>query len=104
MSDVKIYSLGENAITINFGNEISAEINNRVIGLDHHFNNNQFSGFIETIPAYASLSIFFDVVQVRKNFPEFSTAFDAVNYLAEKALNNLGEFNEKSARQIEIPV
>ncbi len=104
MNDLKIYSLGENAVTINFGNEISAEINNRVIQLDYHFNNNQFSGFIETVPAYASLSIFFDVCKVRKNFPEFTTAFDAVNFLVEKALENSGEFDEKPSRLIEIPV
>lgn len=104
MNDVKIYSLGENAITINFGNEISAEINNRVIRLDYHFNNNQYSGFIETVPAYASLSIFFDVCKVRKNFPEFPTAFDAVKSLVEMALKNLDKFDEKPSRLIEIPV
>ena len=104
MNGVKIYSLGENAITISLGDEISSAINNRVVQLDYHLNNNQFSGFIETVPAYASLSIFFEVVQVRKNLPEFSTAFEAVKSVVEKALENLGKFEAKPSRLIEIPV
>lgn len=104
MSGFKIYSLGENAITVNLGDEISAEINNRVIQLDRHFNSNPFSGFIETVSAYASLTVFYDVFQVRKKNSEFQTAFDAVKNLVEAALENPEKFSEKSSRLIEIPV
>ena len=104
MNDVKIYSLGENAVTINFGDEISSEINNRVIRLDRFFSKNLFSGFIETVPAYASLTIFYDVLQVRKNFSEFRTAFDAVKSVVENALETFGKFEAKPACLVEIPV
>lgn len=104
MKTVEIYSLGENAVTINFGNEISSEINNRVIQLNCHFNKSRFSGFIETVPAYASLTIFYDVVQVRKSFSGFQTAFEAVKNLVEMALETPEGFAEKSSRLIEIPV
>ena len=75
----KIFPLGNNALTIEFGNEISLELNNLVLKLAQIFEQHQFSGFIEIVPAYASLSIFYDVFIVRQNFPEFSTAFSAVN-------------------------
>ena len=104
MSDFKIYSLGENAVTVEFGNEMSSEINNRVFRLDDYFDKRRFPGFIETIPAYASLSIFFDVSNVRKNFSRFATAFDAVNHLIRTALENLKDSPAKPARTIEIPV
>lgn len=104
MSAVKIYSLGENAVTIEFGNEISSEINERVAQLDRYFNENKFPGFIETVPAYASLSVFFDVPRVRSGFSAFSTAFEAVKNLTEIALNSSDNFDSPRARAIEIPI
>ena len=100
----KIFPLGDNALTIEFGNEISPELNNLVLKLAQFFEQNQFSGLIETVPAYSSLSIFYDVFIVRQNFPEFSTAFSAVKNFAESALQNLDEIPEKKPRLIEIPV
>lgn len=104
MMSYKIFSLGENALTIEFGNRISVELNNRVINLARFFEENPFSGYIEIVPAYASLSIFYDVSIVRRNFPEYSTAFEAIKNLAEKALRNFDEYAEDVSRIIEIPV
>lgn len=104
MNAFEIFSLGENAVTVHFGNEISSDMNNRVIELDRHFDENPFPGFIEMVPAYASLTIFYDVFQVRKTFTSFQTAFDAVKYIVEKALENPENLVEKSSALIEIPV
>ncbi|HSK73406.1 MAG TPA: 5-oxoprolinase subunit PxpB [Pyrinomonadaceae bacterium] len=104
MNDADFFPLGEGALTVNFGSEISPEINNRVIQLEKFFEKNSFPGFIESLPAYASLTIFYDLYQVRKNFREFSTAFDAVKHFASGALKNLGETETNEPRLIEIPV
>ena len=100
----KIFPLGNNALTIEFGNKISPELNNLVLKLAQFFEQNQFSGLVEIVPAYASLSIFYDVLMVRRNFPEFSTAFSAVKSFAETALQNLNEILEKEPHLIKIPV
>ena len=100
----KIFPLGDNALTIEFGNEISVELNNRVVQTAEFFERNRFDGLIETLPAYASLSIFYDVLLVRENFPEFTTAFAAVKHLSENALQNLDESSKINTRLIEIPV
>jgi inhibitor of KinA len=101
---VKIFSLGENALTISFGNEISLELNKRVLNLSRHFEENRFPGFVETVAAYASLSIFYDCFRVKRNFPEFATAFEAVKNFAENTLHNLAEISEDKSRLIKIPV
>lgn len=101
---IKIFSLGDGALTVSFGIEISLESNAKVLNLDYYFEKNRFPGLIEIVPAYASLSIFYDVFPVRKYFPEFSTAFAAVKYLAENALQNLTETPEKESRSMTIPV
>ncbi len=94
--NIKIFPLGDNALTVSFGSEISSELNNLVLKLAQFFEQNFFQGFIEIVPAYTSLSIFYDVLIVRKNFPEFPTAFKAVKILVEDALQNLNEIQEKN--------
>jgi len=100
----KIFPLGDCALTVEFGSEISAELNNHALNLAHFFDENPFPGFIETVPAYASLSIFYDVSIVRKNYPEFPTAFAAISSLAENALLNANDYAANKPRRIEIPV
>ncbi|MBA2621876.1 MAG: 5-oxoprolinase subunit PxpB [Acidobacteria bacterium] len=102
----KIYSLGENALTVSFGDEISLATNERVLNLASRFEReNHFKGFVEIVPTYTSLTIFYDVPTVRKNFPEFATAFDAVKNFAETALRQTVETVEnKQRRLIEISV
>lgn len=102
--NIKIFPLGDNALTVSFGSKISPELNNPVLKLAQFFDQNQFLGFVEIVPAYASLSIFYDVLIVRKTFLEFSTAYSAVKNFAENALQNLNEITEKEPRLIEIPV
>ncbi|HLM01263.1 MAG TPA: 5-oxoprolinase subunit PxpB, partial [Pyrinomonadaceae bacterium] len=100
----KIFPLGENALTIDFGNEISLALNNKVLRLAAFLDENKFAGFGEIVPAYSSLTVFFDVFAVRKNFPEFPTAFAAVRAFLENALENSGEIEFAASRLIEIPV
>jgi inhibitor of KinA len=100
----RIFPLGDCALTIDFGNEISVRLNNHVLKLAGFFTKNSFAGFEEIVPAYSSLTIFYDVLKVRKNFPEFATAFEAVKSFAENALKNSGDFQIKEPRLIKIPV
>jgi len=100
----KVFPLGDNALTIEFGNEILSELNEKAVKLSQYFEENYFAGLIETVPAYCSVSIFYDVFAVKKNFSEYPTAFDAVKHFAETALHNLAETPQKTTRLIKIPV
>lgn len=100
----RIFPLGESALTVEFSDQISPEINDQVVSLAQYFDENNFPGFVETVPAYASLTIFYDVLTVRKNFSEFSSAFAAVENLVGKALANLKKATKRHDRLIEIPV
>lgn len=101
---VKICPLGDNALIVSFGNEISLELNNLALNLARHFERNPFQGFIEAVPAYASVSIFYDVSVVRKINPKFFTAFETVENFVRKSLQNLNETTESEPRLIKIPV
>jgi inhibitor of KinA len=104
VSFMKIFSLGENALTIDFGNEISLELNGKVLRLAAFLAQNNFAGFVETVPAYSSLTIFYDVFTIRKNFPAFQTAFEAIKAVVENALPNLNEIEFVEPRVVKIPV
>jgi inhibitor of KinA len=102
--NLKIFPLGDRAITIEFGNRISSELNDRVLSLTHFFTQNPFSGMTEIVPAYGSLTVFYDVYEVRKSFPDYSTVFDAVKGIIETALRNATVLNKREVRLIRIPV
>lgn len=100
----KIFALGESALTVELSDEISPRANDLVLALAYYFETNNFQGFIETVPAYSSLTIFYDAAIVRKNYNEFRSAFDAVKHLAENGLRDFTEIKKSEARIVEIPV
>lgn len=99
--NVRIFVLGDSALTVEFGNEISEELNLRSIGLANYLNTATFPGLIEACPAYCSTTIFYDPVVVRKAFPNFQTAFEAVENVALE-VSSVGA--QLRGRLIEIPV
>ena len=101
---IRIFALGDTALTVEFCNVISAPINNKAIALANHIENERFPGFVESVPAYASTTIFYHPFTVKRNFPEFTSAFDAVKTLAEHTLKTLPDSSNTTPRLVEIPV
>ena len=101
---MRIFPLGENALTVEFGDEISHELNDAAISLSNGLEANPFPGFVECVPAYASTTVFYDLLKVRWSFPEFPTAFDAVKQIVEKLLPGSTRETAGRGRKIEIPV
>ena len=62
----KIFFISEFAATIDFGNVINEEINKRIISLFDQFCHFPPQGMIEAIPAYSSLTVYFDLPSLRK--------------------------------------
>jgi KipI family sensor histidine kinase inhibitor len=54
-----IIPLNEIALLVSFGNMIEVDINEKVIALHKKLSQESFDGFIESVPAYSSLAIFF---------------------------------------------
>ncbi len=104
MNKYKIYPLGESAVTIDFGNIISFEINDFVINLSNRIEKENFKGFIECVPAYSSLTVFYDVFEVRKNDDNFSSGFQFVENFIKKIIESLPKSKKSKSKTIEIPV
>ena len=100
----KIFPLGDNAVTVDFGNVISVKLNDRAISLAEYLTAHPFPGLIEAAPAYSSVAVFYDLIATRNAFPEYSTAFAAVSDLIEDALTKSQDSPAGGGRLVEIPV
>ena len=94
----QFFSVSENSLTLSFGNEISVEINRKILDLFDFIEKNPFPGLIEIVPAFSSLTVFYELPVVRKTFPEFSTAFEAVKFYLKKVINESVEIKKIDSR------
>ncbi len=101
---IRIFPVGDSALTVEFSNAISDTINKKAIALADRIEMTGFPGFIESVPAYSSTTIFYDLVRVRLHFTEFPTAFEAIKAVAEKALETLVGLYTETSRLVEIPI
>jgi len=91
---LRIYPISEQALTIAFSEQISEAANRQVLQLHHRLQLAPFPGFIESVPAYGSLTVYFS---------------EAINSREVKAiLNELceadGDLQAGEMRQHLIPV
>jgi inhibitor of KinA len=98
-----IFSLGETALVVDFGNVIDKHINRYVLLLFHHFKNENIRGVLDIVPAYSSLSFHYDVVALRKSSPH-KTAFEQLKEVIENQLSKDIEPGISRHRKINIPV
>jgi inhibitor of KinA len=104
-NELQVYPLSEGAVTVEFGKMIDDAIINRVNTFNRLLNQKGLPGMYQTVPAYASLTIFFDPLALfNANLPG-KTGFDK----AKMYLLGLNEENSRSPDQdksivITIPV
>ena len=90
---------------LSYGNIIDTAINEKIIALHKVLSAKPFRGFIESVPAYASLAVFYDTVLIRRDEPGFSTAFEFVKHYVLKLATEIDTLKINfSADKIIIPV
>ncbi len=63
---INFYPLGEQALTLSFGNTLDVAVNRLVLRWQEELLRHPFDGFIEAIPAYCTLTVCYDAVVVKK--------------------------------------
>ena len=93
-------SLGDSALTVDFGNRINEPTNERVLQLFYRLQNS--APFIsDVIPAYSSLTVYYDVWQLHYTK---TSAYEAAKHWIEEKLKEETETKHSIHRQVEIPV
>jgi len=100
----KIFSLGESALVVEFGREISVELNERSIALANHLDTHPFPGYIESVPCYASTAIFYNVQQVKRQLRSETSAFEQVKHHVESVLHSIDITADVETSLVEIAV
>jgi inhibitor of KinA len=72
----RIFPLGDAALTVDFGNIINEPVNQRVLLLFDSLRNNPLQEMKEVVPAYSSLTVYYNAADIRKKFNSDVSAFD----------------------------
>ncbi|MFB8423871.1 5-oxoprolinase subunit PxpB [Priestia megaterium] len=104
-----ISPLGDSALVITFGDSIQYDIHKQIKTCKDSIELNPFPGFIECVPAFTNLTIFYNPLEVvaavkKREKKEFVSPFEAVSSILQSKLEN--EQTEKGLdhRTVSIPV
>lgn len=96
-----IFPLGDSALTIDFGNVISEDINQKVLTLFHHLKTLAHPTIIDIVPAYSSLTVYYDVTSL---VHAEQTAFEMMVSKLEEFLIGASVIFAPKPNFFEIPV
>src|SRR5687767_486001 len=99
-----IFPLGDSALTIDFGNVIDKQLNQKALLLFQHLRAHPLPGMIESLPAYNSLTIYYDAFLLHKQIPENKTVYEWMSGQLVERLHGLPQYTGLPSRNIEIPV
>ena len=99
-----IFPLGDAAVTIDFGNVINEEVNNKVLALFHQLRTDPLPGMIEAVPSYSSLTIYYDVYNTSKTIPVDGSVYEYVSGQLNDRLKQPLLKTDIAAKLVTIPV
>jgi inhibitor of KinA len=100
----KIYFVNDSAVAIDFGNVVDKEINAKAIALFNYLTQHPVEGMIEAIPAYSSVSLYFDIPALRKKIASNKKTHEWIqNKLNQVMLNEFSGL-ESTSDLIRLPV
>jgi inhibitor of KinA len=100
----RIFPLGDAAITVDFGNCIDEAINKEVIARFNQLQQHQLPGMIEAVPAYSSLTVYYDLMALKKKIPPGQAIFEWMKLQLEERLQQPVLQNQSTNRLVKIPV
>lgn len=103
-SPYQLFPLGDSAITIDFGNMIDESVNRQVIALFETFRKKPLPGMIEAVPAYSSLTIYYDTITLRKKIPAGKTVYEWISEQFSTRLEQPLSIEQTESELVRIPV
>jgi len=94
-SEPRLLPAGDSALVVEFGDEISEEVNHRVHALAYALERNPLPGLGEAVPTYRSLLIHYDPLRL---------SWEEVKSFVSDVLQKGEEVLEHESRVVEIPV
>lgn len=95
MTKVRILTVGDSALTVEFGNEISEEINEQISAYNRMLSEHPICGILEAVPTFRSLTVYYDskIISYKKLYKKL-----------EQLSKQLSVTKSSNKKIIEIPV
>lgn len=98
-----IYPCGDHAVTIELGDLISVDINQKVISLFHYLSENKIEGVKDLIPAYNTITVVYDTCSLKKRSPGLSV-YETMSAQLQNAAALANEEVATQTKLVKIPV
>ncbi|MDM5199150.1 5-oxoprolinase subunit PxpB [Fictibacillus enclensis] len=99
--NINYLSFGEAGILLEFGSVMDKKVNLQIHNTAKWLNDHPFDGFIETVPAYTTLTVLYDPMKfIHPNKSAFELAVEQI----KRRIESMPEENVTVGRTIEIPV
>ncbi|WP_233268871.1 5-oxoprolinase subunit PxpB [Mucilaginibacter lacusdianchii] len=98
------YSLSERAISVVFGSDIDDSTLQQITQFNHTLHRKPFPGFYTTVPAYTTLTVFYDPLLVIQSDLPGTDCFDKVTHYLEQLKQHLAQDQPGLGKMITIPV
>jgi len=103
MQEIQYISLSETAVLLSFGNTINDADHEKLMQVKKIIEHNPFNGFIETVPAYNSLAVYYNPLTVEKKYETIAASvIEQVKRMLQTAHPSINESNSSSI--VSIPV
>jgi inhibitor of KinA len=99
----RIFPLGDSAITLDFGNRIDEKLNDKIIVLYQSLTKRPLAGMIEAVPAYSSITVYYDPLKLHGIFDNSSPG-EMIRKEFEKRCNESLPESPMTAALKKIPV
>lgn len=96
---IEISQISETSALIEFGKEISTDINKKVRTFCSYLDEHPFTGMIEYVPAFASVSIIYNPLEINNESP-----YEAIKSILNDILSKLDFTSPDKEHIVEIPV
>lgn len=96
--------MGDSAATISLGNRIDESLNGKIMAMQQWLSTHPFPGLLDCIPAYSSLTIIYDPIQVRPVAGHSSTIFEWVKQQLANAFGQTNVNRETGSTFHRVPV
>ncbi|MEL7597585.1 MAG: 5-oxoprolinase subunit PxpB, partial [Clostridiaceae bacterium] len=106
---VEINPMGDSAVIIKFNNEIDVNTHLKIKALSEYLDKNPFVGMIEYVPAFVTMTIFYNPLEVIKEAKNKHNLHNKIPYeivfsSIEDVLSKIKDDIEDDPRIVEIPV
>lgn len=102
-SSIKLVPLGEKAIIVQFSNIIDESTHKKVKAFVKYLEDHPFPGFIECVPAFTSVTVYYDLVSIYNIYKERSP-YQMVHDWIDHLVTNMEDMVDHPPRVVEIPV